>query len=290
MKSVLLALLTALLPPGAAALSWKHKGYCGLFNDRGIMVPRWEWKYYDHGDLCSQLDTPITMPWSEYAETKYGRQPKWLYHCTHRTAAEQIAKDRAIYESDDSKPGDAFLGDGVYMTAMPVDWADPEAVKRNNWGPNNARKFENWHKLNAYVRVRFDKLWDAKKWAKIEYKENWQSNFCVKTRAGVLYLTKELDAEIWFHSSYEGRGNGELPELYWSAKGGYTPFSRMTRKKHTVRPGNEEMTYICGRGWVVDRAPKKTKYTRDTGPRVEVGNGYIRTTSIPDWAGPPGGW
>ena len=288
--SALLALLTALLPPGAAALSWQHKGYTGLFNDRGIMVPPWEWKYYDHGDLCSQLDTPIMMPWSKYAETEYGRQPKWLYHCTHRTAAEQIAKDRAIYESDDSKPGDAFLGDGVYMTAMPVDWADPEAVKRNNWGPNNARKFENWHKLNAYVRVRFDKLWDAKKWAKIEYKENWQSNFCVKTRAGVLYLTKELDAEVWFHSSEEGRCNGELPELYWSAKGGYTRFSRMTKKKHTVQ-GSEEMTYIYGHGWVVDRAPKKTKYTRDTGPpRVEVGDGHTRTTSIPDWAGPPGGW
>jgi len=255
------------------------------------MVPPWEFKNYEAGELCSQLDRPVTMRWSEYAET-HGRQPNWLYHCTHRTAAEQIAKDRAIYETDDSKPGDAFLGDGVYMTAMPVPWANPDVVKANNWGKKNARKIENWNKVNAYVRVKFEKIWDAY-WSEIVYKDpgDWQSNFCVKTRAGVLYLTKEIDAEIWFHSSEEGRSNGELPELYWSAKGGYTPFSRMTRKKHTVRPGNEEMKYIYGRGWVVDRAPKKTKYTRDAGPpRVEVGNGYIRTTSIPDWAGPPGGW
>ena len=288
MKSVWLALLTALLPPGAAALSWQHKGYTGLFNDRGIMVPRREWKYYDQGELCSQLDTPIMMDWSKYAETEYGRQPKWLYHCTTKTAAKAIVKSKAITVSDDSKPGDARLGDGVYMTALPVDWADPDAVKENNWGKKNARQFQTWHKLNAYVRVRFDKLWDAD-WANIEYKTDWQSNFCIQTSRGELYLTRELDAEVWFHSSEEGRCNGELPELYWSAKGGYTPFSRMKKKKHTVQ-GSEEMTYIYGRGWVVDRAPKKTKYERDVGPRVEVGNGYIRTTPIPDWAGPPGGW
>ena len=249
MKSVLLALLTALLPPGAAGLSWKHKGYCGLFNDRGIMVPRWKWKYYDRGELFSQLDTPIMRPWSEYAETEYGRQPKWLYHCTTKTAAKAIAKSKAITVSDDSKPGDARLGDGVYMTALPVDWADPDAVKENNWGKKNARKFEYWHKLNAYVRVRFDKLWDAD-WADIEYKTDWQSNFCIQTPRGELYLTRELDAEVWFHSSEEGRCNGELPELYWSAKGGYTPFSSMKKKKHTVQ-GSEEMTYIYGRGWAV---------------------------------------
>ena len=135
---------------------------------------------------------------------------------------------------------------------MPVPWADPDVVKANNWGKKNARKFENWNKVNAYIRVKFEKLWDAY-WSDIVYKDprGWQSNFCVKTRAGVLYLTKEIDAEIWFHSSEEGRSNGELPELYWSAKGGYTPFSKMTRKKHMVRPGSEEMTYIYGRGWVV---------------------------------------
>ena len=243
MKSAWLALLTALLPPGAAALSWQHKGYTGLFNHRGIMVPRWELKDYHRGELWSQLDTPIMMPWSKYAETEYGRQPKWLYHCTHRTAAEQIAKDRAIYESDDSKPGDAFLGDGVYMTAMPVDWADPEAVKRNNWGPNNARKFENWHKLNAYVRVRFDKLWDAE-WADIEYKTDWQSNFCIQTPRGELYLTRELDAEIWFHSSYEGRQRGEEPERFWSAKRGYEPkYAKKPTWKNTRGYAKKERWY-----------------------------------------------
>jgi hypothetical protein len=76
--------------------------------------------------------------------------------------------------------------------------------------------------LNAYVRVRFDKLWDAD-WAEIVYKTDWQSNFCIQTRRGELYLTRELDAEIWFHSSYEGRERGEEPEMFWSAKRGYAP-------------------------------------------------------------------
>ena len=248
MKSVLA--LTVLLPSGAASLSFRHRAYTGLFNCDGVMVPPWEFKNYEAGELCSQLDRPITMRWYEYAET-HGRQPIWLYHSTTKKAAEKIAESGLIKESGHSKPGDAFLGDGVYFTAMPVPWADPDTVKANNWGKKNADKFENWNKVNAYVRVKFEKLWDAY-WSEIVYKDpgDWQSNFCVKTRAGVLYLTKEIDAEIWFHSSEEGRSNGELPELYWSAKGGYTPFSSMKKKKHTVQ-GSEEMTHIYGRGWVV---------------------------------------
>ena len=177
MRSIL-AVLTALLAPGTVAISWNHKGYTGLFNDMGKMVPRWEFKHYDEGELFSQLDRPIIMRWSEYAET-HGRQPKWLYHCTTKTAAKKIAKSGAIYQSDDSN-GDARLGEGVYMTAMPVDWADPDMVKANNWGQKDARKFENWNKVNAYIRVRFDKLWDAD-WTKIEYKGDWQSNFFLRS-------------------------------------------------------------------------------------------------------------
>ena len=133
--------------------------------------------------------------------------------------------------------------DGVYMTAMPVDWADPDAVKENNWGKKNARKFEYWHKLNAYVRVRFDKLWDAD-WADIEYKTDWQSNFCIRTRRGELYLTRELDAEIWFHSSYEGRQRGEEPERFWSAKRGYEPkYAKKPTWKNTRGYAKKERWY-----------------------------------------------
>ena len=228
MKSIIALLL---LPPGAASLSFQHKGYTGLFNCDGQMVTRQEFKNYESHELHSQLDHQITMPWIEYMKKGYGQQPKWLYHCTTKGNAEKIAKSRAIYGSDDSN-GDARLGDGVYMTAMPADWATPEVVKANNWGQKNARKFENWHKVNAYVRVRFDALWDAD-WVDIVYKEDWQSNFCIQTPRGELYLTKELDAQVWFQPG--DRTTEETPELFWSAKGGYTPFSKMKKRKYRLR-------------------------------------------------------
>ena len=213
MKSVWLALLTALLPPGAASLSFRHRAYTGLFNCDGVMVPPWEFKNYEAGELCSQLDRPITMRWSEYAET-HGRQPIWLYHSTTKKAAEKIAESGLIKESGHSKPGDAFLGDGVYFTAMPVPWADPDMVKANNWGKKNADKFENWYKVNAYVRVKFEKLWDAYWSERVQRSWGLAEQTFVKTRAGVLYLTKEIDAEVWFHSS-GGSLQWGTALLYW---------------------------------------------------------------------------
>ena len=220
-------------------------GYNGCFDEDGALIRDLKAHVALGKPAFSQLRTELKNPlW--YSKTQeYGRRPKYLYHCTKKNAAENIMREGAIYESDDSN-GDARLGDGVYMTTLPVEWADPKVVATNNYGSKNSRKFENWHKQNAYVRVTFDKLVDQD-WVDMPYKQDWQSNFCVPVPQGVLYVTKEIDAEIWFHSMK--RQEGELPELFWSAKGGLTPWAKMTKRKHTkYRPG---MKWVYGRGWVV---------------------------------------
>ena len=222
------------------------EGYNGCFDKKGALIRDLE-AHVDAGKpVFSQLDgkRKLAYPLS-YNKTEYGRRPKYLYHCTKKNAAENMVRERVIYESDDSN-GDARLGDGVYMTTLPVDWADPKVVAANNYGYKNSRNFENWNKVNAYVRVTFDKLVDQD-WVEIIPKIDWQSNFCVPVPQGVLYLTEKIDAEIWFHSMK--RQEGELPELFWSAKGGLTPWAKMTKRKHTkYRPG---MKWVYDRGWVV---------------------------------------
>ena len=125
--------------------------------------------------------------------------PKHLYHATTMKAAKQITKDRYIDASCESN-GDAFLGDGVYFTAIPVEWADPEVVRKNNFG-GIWKQFKYWNKANAYIRVDFeplDEMFD------IEYKTDWQSSFCIKVPKGKLLLTKKINAVIrWDHKNDE---------------------------------------------------------------------------------------
>ena len=171
------------------------EGYNGCFDKKGALIRDLE-AHVDAGKpVFSQLDgkRKLAYPLS-YNKTEYGRRPKYLYHCTKKNAAENMVRERVIYESDDSN-GDARLGDGVYMTTLPVDWADPKVVAANNYGYKNSRNFENWNKVNAYVRVTFDKLVDQD-WVEIIPKIDWQSNFCVPVPQGVLYLTEKIDAEI----------------------------------------------------------------------------------------------
>ena len=272
MKSLLWALLTA-LPPGAVALHLPK--YTGCFDGDGGMYSRRELTDPELRDWIKfdQNKNVISRP-DEYLKTKYGQQPKYLYHCTNRENAREIAKSGVIYESEKSNGGDAYLGDGVYFTALPADWAYSDFVIESNWGEKNFRKFQ--HRLNAYVRVRFDGIANLPWYPEIRTGKD-DTSFCVPVPRGDLSVKLQaLDAEIWFHAldrwelgSIEGYRDQDEPELYWSAKRGF-----------------------------VKKPRRNTKRTRNTGPRVERGDGWIRTTSAgpggkwmgPDWAGPPGGW
>ena len=257
--SVWLALLTA-LPPGAVSLHLPK--YTGCFNGDGGMYSRQEltdpdlreWVKFD------QNKNVISRP-DEYLKTKYGQQPKYLYHCTKKENARKIAKSGVIYGSKESN-GDAYLGDGVYFTALPADWAESRLVRESNWGRLSPK---NRNKLNAYVRVSYDGIVNLPWYPEIATGKN-DTSFCVEVPRGDLSVKlRALDAEIWFHALDRWElgipGYQDEPELYWSAKRGFTKKPR--------------------------RNPKRT---RSIGPRVERGDGWIRTTSIPDWAGPPGGW
>ncbi len=259
MKSLLLALLTA-LPPGAVSLHLPK--YTGCFNGDGGMYSRQEltdpdlreWVKFD------QNKNVISRP-DEYLKTKYGQQPKYLYHCTKKENARKIAKSGVIYGSKESN-GDAYLGDGVYFTALPADWAESRLVRESNWGRLSPK---NRNKLNAYVRVSYDGIVNLPWYPEIATGKD-DTSFCVEVPRGDLSVKlRALDAEIWFHALDRWElgipGYQDEPELYWSAKRGFTKKPR--------------------------RNPKRT---RSIGPRVERGDGWIRTTSIPDWAGPPGGW
>ena len=257
--SLLLALLTA-LPPGAVSLHLPK--YTGCFNGDGGMYSRQEltdpdlreWVKFD------QNKNVISRP-DEYLKTKYGQQPKYLYHCTKKENARKIAKSGVIYGSKESN-GDAYLGDGVYFTALPADWAESRLVRESNWGRLSPK---NRNKLNAYVRVSYDGIVNLPWYPEIATGKD-DTSFCVEVPRGDLSVKlRALDAEIWFHALDRWElgipGYQDEPELYWSAKRGFTKKPR--------------------------RNPKRT---RSIGPRVERGDGWIRTTSIPDWAGPPGGW
>ena len=259
MKSVWLALLTA-LPPGAVSLHLPK--YTGCFNGDGGMYSRQEltdpdlreWVKFD------QNKNVISRP-DEYLKTKYGQQPKYLYHCTKKENARKIAKSGVIYGSKESN-GDAYLGDCVYFTALPADWAESRLVRESNWGRLSPK---NRNKLNAYVRVSYDGIVNLPWYPEIATGKD-DTSFCVEVPRGDLSVKlRALDAEIWFHALDRWElgipGYQDEPELYWSAKRGFTKKPR--------------------------RNPKRT---RSIGPRVERGDGWIRTTSIPDWAGPPGGW
>ena len=221
-----------------------------------------EWVKFD------QNKNVISRP-DEYLKTKYGQQPKYLYHCTKKENARKIAKSGVIYGSKESN-GDAYLGDGVYFTALPADWAESRLVRESNWGRLSPK---NRNKLNAYVRVSYDGIVNLPWYPEIATGKD-DTSFCVEVPRGDLSVKlRALDAEIWFHALDRWElgipGYQDEPELYWSAKRGFTKKPR--------------------------RNPKRT---RSIGPRVERGDGWIRTTSPgprgkwmgPDWAGPPGGW
>ena len=235
MKSVLVALL-----PGAVSLHLPK--YTGWFREDGSMILRRELKAHqsqrdffgDRERVWSQIDNEITRPLDYLTNSPYSQQPKYLFHCTKKENARNIAKSGVIYESKKSNGGDAFLGDGVYFTAIPADWADPDVVKANNWGWQNIGKYHKYqHRDNAFVRINFDALVNLRWNPEIAFDENKNTNFCVKVPRGDLSVTlPALDAEIWFHPvDHDGD-----PERFWSAKRGYEPkFAKKRTWKRRVR-------------------------------------------------------
>ena len=217
MKSVLLALL-----PGAVSLHLPK--YTGWFRIDGSMILRRELNAHqsqrdffgESERVWSQIDNEITRPLDYLTNSPYSQQPKFLFHCTTKQSAKKIAESGVIYASEKSNGGDAFLGDGVYFTAIPANWADPEVVKANNWGWQNIAKYR--HRDNAFVRINFDALVNLPWNPEIAFDKKRNANFCVKVPRGDLSVTlPELDAEIWFHPV----DHDDEPERFWSAKRGY---------------------------------------------------------------------
>ena len=89
------------------------------------------------------------------------------------------------------------------MTAIPVDWADPEVVRANNYG-KVWKRFGYWHKANAFIRVDFEPLCEL---LDIDLKTDWQSNFCIKVPRGELYLTPTIGAKICWDWDRDGCEN-----------------------------------------------------------------------------------
>ena len=223
MKSVWLALL-----PGAVSLHLPK--YTGWFREDGSMILRRELKAHqsqrdffgDRERVWSQIDNEITRPLDYLTNSPYSQQPKFLFHCTTKENAKKIAESGVIYESNKSNGGDAFLGDGVYFTAIPADWAHPTVVKANNWGWKNIRKYR--HRDNAFVRINFDALVNLPWNPEIVFDEKRNTNFCVQVPRGDLSVKlPELDAEIWFHSV----DHDSEPERFWSLKRGYAKKKRL---------------------------------------------------------------
>ena len=217
MKSVLVALL-----PGAVSLHLPE--YTGWFREDGSMILRRELNAHqsqrdffgESERVWSQIDNEITRPLDYLTNSPYSQQPKFLFHCTTKQSAKKIAESGVIYASEKSNGGDAFLGDGVYFTAIPANWADPEVVKANNWGWQNIAKYR--HRDNAFVRINFDALVNLPWNPEIAFDKKRNANFCVKVPRGDLSVTlPELDAEIWFHPV----DHDDEPERFWSAKRGY---------------------------------------------------------------------
>ena len=194
-------------PPIAKAV----KGYNGCFDKEGALIRQFDKDGAPIRDLeahvaagkpvFSQQRNKLKNPLSYYQSTPprgYGQYPKYLFHWTTKKDAKLIKKARHILASKKSD-GDAFLGEGVYMTAIP-EWADPEVVRKNNYGGAMWKQFDRWHRANAYIRVDYEPLAER---LDIEVKADWQSNFCIRVPRGELYLTRGIGAVACWDMSWD---------------------------------------------------------------------------------------
>ena len=178
-------------------------GYNGCFDEDGALIRDVKAHVAAGKPVFSQLRTELKNPvW--YSENhEYGRRPKYLFHWTAKKYAKIIADDKCI-DLTETSGGDAFLGEGVYMTAIP-EWADPEVVRKNNYGGAMWKQFDRWHRANAYIRVDYEPLAER---LDIKVKADWQSNFCIRVPKGKLFLSRGIGAVIcwdmtWDHKKKE---------------------------------------------------------------------------------------
>ena len=184
---------------GTAALR-PIKGYNGCFDKDGALLRQVDKNGRPLPDLFlhvasgqpvfSQQRNELKHPLSYY-KSEYGRRPKYLFHWTAKKYAKIIADDECI-EQTEASGGDAYFGQGVYMTAIP-GWADPEVVRRNNYGLKG-KQFDRWNSANAYVQVDYAAVYESRLNMKI--KAGWQSNFCIRVPMGKLLLTPKIGAKI----------------------------------------------------------------------------------------------
>ena len=182
------------------------KGYNGCFDEDGALISDLKAHVAAGKPVFSQQRNELKNPLSYYQSTPprgYGQYPKYLFHWTTKKDAKLIKKARHILASKKSD-GDAFLGEGVYMTAIP-EWADPEVVRKNNYGGAMWKQFDRWHRANAYIRVDYEPLAER---LDIKVKADWQSNFCIRVPKGKLFLSRGIGAVIcwdmtWDHKKKE---------------------------------------------------------------------------------------
>ena len=178
-------------------------GYNGCFDEDGALIRDLEAHVALGKPAFSQLRTELKNPLWYSENHEYGRRPKYLFHWTAKKYAKIIADDKCI-DLTETSGGDAFLGEGVYMTAIP-EWADPEVVRKNNYGGAMWKQFDRWHRANAYIRVDYEPLAER---LDIKVKADWQSNFCIRVPKGKLFLSRGIGAVIcwdmtWDHKKKE---------------------------------------------------------------------------------------
>ena len=193
------------------------QGYTGCFDEDGALIRDLKAHVAAGKPVFSQQRNELKHPLSYY-KSEYGRRPKYLFHWTAKKYAKIIADDECI-EQTEASGGDAYLGQGVYMTAIP-GWADPEVVRRNNYGLKG-KQFDRWNSANAYVQVDYAAVYESR--LNLKIKAGWQSNFCIRVPMGKLLLTPKIGAKIswtptWDRKKREWRECDEwdwVAEDYW---------------------------------------------------------------------------
>ena len=186
------------------------KGYNGCFDEDGALIRDLEAHVALGKPAFSQLRTELKNPLWYSKNHEYGGRPKYLYHWTKKKDAKNMAKVRHILASKKSE-GDASLGEGVYMTAIP-QWADPDVVRKNNYGGAMWNKFNRWHSANAYVRVDYAALFEI---LEMKPKADWQSNFCIRVPMGNLRLTPRIGAAISWTPTWDRKEREWRECEYW---------------------------------------------------------------------------
>jgi len=152
-----------------------HTGYKGLFTRDGDLIRDLD-KYVRSGQPCfSQLQNEVKNPFA-YAKTRYGKEPKFVYHYTDNESLRKILMSGEILPSLE-QDGDAKMGDGVYMTTIP-EWASKKVILRNNYD-GAALKDEYSRRAEAFIRIPFEDLDNYLAWADGEFQTDKRSVFCI---------------------------------------------------------------------------------------------------------------